>query len=105
MSEVVVVAEIGIADGKREEALAALRTLCEETHAKDEGCLLYALQLDPADESHVFMIEKWASGEALAAHGATDHIKAAGESGTLAGAPKVTVLQQAGFGDAEKGVV
>jgi quinol monooxygenase YgiN len=105
MSEVVVVAEIGIADGKREEALAALRTLCEETHAKDAGCLLYALQLDPADESHVFMIEKWESGEALATHGATDHIKALGASGTLAGAPKVTVLQQANFGDATLGTV
>jgi hypothetical protein len=55
MSEVVVVAEIGIAEGKREEALAA--------------------------------------------HGATDHIKALGASGTLAGAPAVTVLKQAGFGD------
>jgi hypothetical protein len=31
------------------------------------------------------MIEKWESGEALAAHGATDHIKALGRSGTLAG--------------------
>ncbi len=105
MSEVVVVAEIGIADGKREEALAALRTLCEETHAKDEGCLLYALQLDPADESHVFMIEKWESVEALQAHGATDHIKALGASGTLAGAPTVTVLTQTGFGDATKGTL
>jgi quinol monooxygenase YgiN len=105
MSEVVVVAEIGIAEGKREEALAALRTLCEETHAKDEGCLLYSLQLDPADESRVFMIEKWASGEALATHGASDHIKALGGSGTLSGAPKVTILQQASFGDAEKGTL
>jgi quinol monooxygenase YgiN len=105
MSEVVVVAEIGIADGKRGEALAGLRTLCEETHAKDDGCLLYALQLDPADESHVFMIEKWASAEALQAHGATDHIKAFGTSGTLSGAPKVTVLTQAGFGTGELGVV
>lgn len=48
-----VVAEIGIADGRREEAMAAL-------------------------------IEKWASGEALAGHGATDHIQALGGSGTLA---------------------
>jgi quinol monooxygenase YgiN len=103
MGEVVVVAEIGIADGKRDEALAALETLCEETHAKDDGCLLYALQLDPADESHVFMIEKWESAEALQAHGATDHIKALGASGTLAGAPTVTVLRQTGFGDAAKG--
>jgi quinol monooxygenase YgiN len=103
MSEVVVIAEIGIVPGKREEAMAALRTLCEETHAKDEGCLLYALQVDPADEEHVFMIEKWASAEALGAHGATDHIAAFGTSGTLAGAPTVTVLQQANFGDASKG--
>jgi quinol monooxygenase YgiN len=103
MSEVVVVAEIGIAEGKRDEALAALQTLCEETHAKDEGCVLYALQLDPADESHVFMIEKWESAEALQTHGATDHIKALGASGTLGGGPVVTVLQQANFGDAAKG--
>ena len=103
MSEVVVVAEIGIVPEKREEALAALRTLCEETHAKDEGCLLYALQLDPADDGHVFMVEKWSSAEALGAHGATDHIKAVGASGTLSGAPTVTVLQQANFGDAALG--
>jgi quinol monooxygenase YgiN len=105
MSEVVVVAEIGIAPGKRDEALAALEVLCEETHAKDEGCLLYALQLDPGDESRVFMIEKWESAEALQAHGGSDHIRAAGASGTLAGAPQVTVLQQASFGDAAKGTV
>jgi len=103
MSEVVVVAEIGIAEGKRDEALAALQTLCEETHANDEGCVLYSLQLDPADESHVFMIEKWESAEHLGTHGASDHIRALGASGTLAGAPKVTVLQQANFGDAGMG--
>jgi quinol monooxygenase YgiN len=105
MSEVVVVAEIGIAEGKRDEALGALEVLCEETHAKEDGCLLYALQLDPADESRVFMIEKWESAEALQAHGGSDHIRAAGESGTLAGAPKVTVLQQANFGDGAKGTI
>jgi quinol monooxygenase YgiN len=99
----VVVAEIGILADKREEALTALEQLCSETHAKDEGCLLYALQLDPRDESHVFMIEKWSSAEALRAHGATDHIKAFGASGTLSGAPKVTLLEQAGFGEASKG--
>jgi quinol monooxygenase YgiN len=105
MSEIVVVAEIGIAEGKRDEALVALEQLCEDTHAKDDGCLLYALQLDPADESHVFFVEKWESVEALQKHGATDHIKALGSSGTLAGPPKVTVLQQANFGDAAKGAL
>ena len=105
MSEVVVVAEIGIAPGKRDEALVALEALCEETHAKDEGCLLYALHLDPADESRVFMVEKWSSAEALGAHGATDHIKALGASGTLSGAPTVSVLLPANFGDEELGTI
>jgi quinol monooxygenase YgiN len=49
------------------------------------------------------MIEKWESAELLGKHGTTDHIKALRDSGTLAGAPTVTVLQQAGFGDAALG--
>jgi quinol monooxygenase YgiN len=105
MSEVVVVAEIGIQPDRRDEALAALEELCRATHSSDEGCQLYALQLDPADESHVFMVEKWDSAEALQKHGATDHIKALGASGTLSGAPKITVLQQANFGDPTKGTL
>jgi quinol monooxygenase YgiN len=103
MSEVVVVAEIGILPEKREEALAALEELCAATHAKEDGCRLYALQLDPADDSHVFMIEKWDSAEALEQHGATDHIAAVAASGTLSGPPRVTVLRAANFGDATKG--
>ncbi len=105
MSEVVVVAEIGIAEGRRDEALAALEQLCTDTHAKDEGCLLYALQVDPADEGHVFMIEKWSSLEALQTHGASDHIREFVESGTASGPPQVTVLQQAAFGHPEKGAL
>jgi quinol monooxygenase YgiN len=105
MSDVIVVAEIGILPEKREEALAALEELCAQTHEKDAGCLLYALHLDPADESNVFMIEKWESAEALQAHGGTDHIKAFGGSGVLSGAPKVTVLQPANFGTPDKGAI
>lgn len=105
MSEVVVVAEIGVLPERREEALAALEQLCSETHANDPGCQLYALHLDPTDESRVFMIEKWDSAEALQAHGGSDHIKAFGASGVLSGAPTVTVLTAAGYGDAGKGTL
>ncbi len=104
MSEIVVVAEIGIQPEKRDEALAALEDLCTQTHAKDPGCLLYALQLDPTDESHVFMIEKWESPEALQAHGASEHIQAFAGTGVLSGPPQVTVLNPAGYGD-EKGTI
>jgi quinol monooxygenase YgiN len=51
------------------------------------------------------MVEKWSSLEALGAHGATDHIKALGASGTLSGAPTVNVLQPANFGDDELGTI
>jgi quinol monooxygenase YgiN len=105
MSEIVVVAEIGIQPEKRDEALAALEELCTQTHAKDPGCLLYALQLDPADEGRAFMIEKWESFEALQAHGETDHIKALAGAGVLSGPPQVTVLDPAGYGDPAKGIV
>jgi quinol monooxygenase YgiN len=105
MSEIVVVAEIGILPERRAEALVALEELCTQTHAKDDGCLLYALQLDPADESHVFMIEKWESPEALQAHGGSDHIRAFGGAGLVSGPPTVTVLTQARYGDGEKGAV
>jgi quinol monooxygenase YgiN len=36
------------------------------------GCLLYALQVNPADENQAFMIEKWESVEHLQAHGGAD---------------------------------
>jgi hypothetical protein len=36
MSEIVV-AEMGILPGKRDEALAALEEICNQTHANDEG--------------------------------------------------------------------
>ena len=51
------------------------------------------------------MVEKWSSIEALKTHGATDHIKALGATGTLSGAPTVTVLQPANFGDDELGTI
>lgn len=37
------VAELELADGREEAGLAASRELCEQTHAKDDGCLLCAL--------------------------------------------------------------
>ena len=100
---VTVVAEIGILPEKKDEALGVLKELCEQTHAKDEGCELYAVQIDPEDDSHLWVVEKWASLEALGAHNEADHLKAAVTSGVLSGEPRITVLEPAGFGDPEKG--
>jgi quinol monooxygenase YgiN len=105
MSEVVLVAEIELAEGQEEAGLAALRELCEQTHANDEGCLLYALHRVAGEDSRFVMIERWTSSEALQAHGGAEHIKAFGATQVAAGAPKLTFLESLGFGDPDKGAL
>jgi quinol monooxygenase YgiN len=99
-----VVAEIKLVAGKEEEGLEALRRAVEETHAKDPGCLIYALHRDLADPTHLVMVEKWESVEELAAHGKSEHLAALGGHPALDGAPRVLVLEGLGFGD-EKGTL
>ena len=49
MSEVTVVAEIGIAEGEAGvRCWGGCGTLCEETHAKEEGCLALRAAARPA---------------------------------------------------------
>jgi len=105
MSEVVVVAEIELVSGQEEQGLAALRELVEQTHANDDGCVLYALHRVSGEQSRVVMIEKWESMETLVSHGGSEHIQAFGASPTLAGAPKVSILEPTGFGDRDKGTL
>jgi quinol monooxygenase YgiN len=97
-----VVAEITLVEGREEEGLEALRAAVEATHAKDPGCLLYALHRDLADPTHLVMVEKWESAEDLTAHGKTEHLAALGGHPALAGTPRVLILEGLGFGD-EKG--
>jgi quinol monooxygenase YgiN len=98
-----VVAEIELVPGSEEETLEALRELVEATHANDDGCILYALHRDLAEPTRVVMIEQWESGEALAAHGATDHIAALRSNPGIAAPARVLVLEGLGYGDADKG--
>ena len=47
---------------------------------QEEGCELYAFSFDAGDPDLVRVAERWASPEALAAHGQADHQKAFGRS-------------------------
>lgn len=47
---------------------------------REEGCELYAFSFDAADPDLVRIAERWATPEALAAHGAAPHQKAFGRS-------------------------
>jgi len=63
--------------------------LMEAVHANEPGCLMYQLCKD--DEGNYIVLEMYESEEALAAHGQSEHFKAAGAGfkGKMAGAPEI----------------
>jgi quinol monooxygenase YgiN len=72
---VVVTALVKIRPEAREEALDALRTGIEATHA-EAGNIAYALHEELDQPGHFVIVEKWADREALQAHGEEPHLKA-----------------------------
>lgn len=71
-----VIATFRARPGSEAELLAVLTALIEPTRA-EEGCRLYELWRNRADGSELTFVEEWASDEALAAHGRSEHIAAA----------------------------
>jgi quinol monooxygenase YgiN len=53
-----------------------LETLVEPT-CREEGCLLYQLNVNPKDPTDLVFIEEWASEEALEAHSKSTHLETA----------------------------
>ena len=53
--------------GRKAELRAVLRALAAPSRA-DQGCLLYAPQLDRADPAHFFLYEAWTSRDLWQAH-------------------------------------
>jgi quinol monooxygenase YgiN len=101
---VVVVATIRPLPDRRAEVIAALEAVIARVHAEDEGCLLYALHEGP---DRLVVIEKWLTGEALAAHGRGGAITELGKrlDGLVEGTPDVQVLQPHPAGTPEQGTL
>lgn len=101
MAEVVIVAEMALAEGREGEALEVLDELCRATHRDDEGCLLYAVHRVTGDDHAVFLLEKWRSREDLDRHLASPHVaaKRAREDELFAGASRASFLEPTGFGE------
>lgn len=101
MAEVVIVAEMALAEGREGEALKVLDELCRATHREDEGCLLYAVHRVSGDDRAVVLLEKWASREDLDRHLASEHVaaKKAREEDLFAGASRASFLEPTGFGE------
>jgi quinol monooxygenase YgiN len=70
--------------------------LAAQVNANEPGCHLYKLCKD-ADGNYVVM-ELYADADAVAAHGASDHFKAAGAGfkGLMGGAPEITRMEVVG---------
>ncbi len=82
MSRVHVIAVITAKPGKRDEVLKLFKANVPAVQAED-GCIEYGATIDCADagfakkhsDDTFVVIEKWASLDALKAHGASPHMK------------------------------
>jgi quinol monooxygenase YgiN len=99
---VVVTAVFRPAPGRKAELVEALSRSIPAVHDED-GCLLYAIH-DAADGT-ITMIEKWTTGEALAAHAAGPAVTSlqANLAGLLADPATVTTMSPIPAGTATQG--
>mgnify|MGYP002786920601 CR=1 FL=1 len=93
---IAIIARLKVAKGKEAEFETAMLGLAADVRAKEPGNQLYTLCKD-ADGSYL-MMELYTSAEALAAHGQSEHFKAAGKkfAGLMAGAPEIQRLEVIG---------
>jgi len=88
-----VTAKLNVAAGQEAAFEEVFLNLSDAVRANEPGCLLYQLCKD--DEGNYIVMEMYESEEALAAHGQSEHFKAAGAGfkGKMAGAPEVKRMQ------------
>ena len=64
---VLIAGTVHLPAGDREKALAETAQLVADTRTQ-AGCLHYVWSADPTSDTRLYVFEKWASVEALAAH-------------------------------------
>ena len=91
-----VIAKLNVAEGKEAEFESAMLGLAEQVRANESGNHLYTLCKD-ADGNYVVM-ELYEDAAALAAHGESEHFKAAGAkfAGVMGGRPEIQRLEVVG---------
>ena len=92
---IALLARLNVATGKEEEFEAAMLELAAEVRANEPGNHLYTLVKD--DEGYAVM-ELYDDEEALKAHGASAHFRAAGAkfAGMMAGRPEIKQFEVIG---------
>ncbi|WP_310498557.1 putative quinol monooxygenase [Sandarakinorhabdus sp.] len=89
-----VIATLRIQDGKTEEFEGVFTALAAQVRAAEPGNIAYQLCRSRTEPGTYKVLEIYADADALKAHGASDHFKAAGPAlgGVLAGRPDVEYL-------------
>ena len=92
---IALLARLNVAEGKESEFETVMLALAEQVRANEPGNQLYTLVKD--DDGYAGM-ELYSDEEALAAHGSSDHFKAAGAefAGLMAGRPDITRFEVVG---------
>jgi quinol monooxygenase YgiN len=87
------VAKLTAQPGKRDELVAALKTLLDATQA-EPGTLIYAMHTSNNDDNDVWFYERYAGQDALKAHSTSDTMKSIGPTlaGLLGAPPEIFLL-------------
>jgi len=91
-----VIARLNVADGKEADFEKHMLGLAEQVRANEPGNDMYTLCKD--EEGNYIVLELYKDEEALAAHGSSEHFKAAGAGfrGLMGGPPEITRLTVVG---------
>jgi quinol monooxygenase YgiN len=93
---IAIIARLNVAAGKEAEFEEAMLELAAAVRANEPGNRLYTLCKD--QDGKYLMLELYDSAEDIAAHGKSEHFRAAGKrfAGLMAGAPDIQRLEVIG---------
>ena len=93
-----VIAKLPIQEGKTAEFEAFFTDLAKQVRANEPGNVAYQLTKSRSEPNTYKVLELYKDEDALKAHGASDHFKAAGPkfAGVLAGRPEIEYLDGIG---------
>ncbi len=90
-----VIAKMPIKEGKMDEAIKEVKGLLVKV-AKEEGTVLYSLNVETANPNTLVVVEQYTDQDALNFHSSTPYFKEhfTKASGLLAGAPEIVIMKE-----------
>lgn len=92
---ITLVARLPIMDGKMDEALGEFKKLMSEV-AKEEGTVLYSLNVEKANPNTLVMVEQYKDEDSLKFHSSTSYFKEffAKSASFTTGKPEIVIMDE-----------